>query len=182
MGLQMQKRTGCRNWPGCVLLAALIFGGSAGSALAQRNLPVPNFEQPNPQDQEQEVPPPAYPLEENLVAFPVDNFAHAVLIDKSTFSAGADGIVRFVMIVRTAGGAENVSFEGLRCKTGERRTYALGRRDKTWVVPRNSVWQEYDVPRSNRHIIDLHRNVFCVDHLVATRGEMLMRLERGGRK
>ena len=65
---------------------------------------------------------PAYPQVAALLRFPTDRPMPAVLIDQRTQAIGEDGVVRYVLVVRSASGAESVSFEGLRCATGERRT------------------------------------------------------------
>ena len=47
-------------------------------------------------------------------------------IDASSLSV-AEGIVRYVLVARSAEGVENVSYEGMRCASGEVRIYAVGR-------------------------------------------------------
>lgn len=82
-------------------------------------------------------------------------------VDEGSVSVGADGVVRFTLVVRTPGGAENVSFEGIRCATGERRLYASGRADGEWVVARNSVWQPIADNTYNRPRAALAWDYFC---------------------
>lgn len=74
-------------------------------------------------------------------------------VDEGSVSVGDDGVVRYALVVRTAGGAENVTFEGIRCATGERRIYASGRPDGSWVAIKKSEWQAiggnaYNRPRA----------------------------------
>jgi hypothetical protein len=52
-------------------------------------------------------------------------------IDAGSVSVGSDRIVRYAMLARSAGGTENVTFEGLRCP-GDYRVYAVGRSDGSW--------------------------------------------------
>ncbi|HRP23676.1 MAG TPA: CNP1-like family protein [Thauera sp.] len=82
-------------------------------------------------------------------------------VDEGSVSVGADGVVRFTLVVRTPGGAENVSFEGIRCATGERRLYASGRADGEWVAARNSVWQPIVDNTYNRPRAALAWEYFC---------------------
>lgn len=67
-------------------------------------------------------------------------------VDAATLSVSDDGIVRYVLVARSASGVENVSFEGLRCP-GEYRVYAVGRADGSWAG-RAGEWRA--VPRDAR--------------------------------
>lgn len=112
------------------------------------------FSDPDPNWKEGEVVFPDPPEERNLHEFFVTAASpNTFLIDESTLSVGADRVVRYVLIVRTQGGAENVTFEGLRCSSGERRIYAHGRDDGSWVPARRSEWEplranSYNMPRA----------------------------------
>ncbi len=125
--------------------------------------------------------PPA-PLQENLVSFYVsaatDNHFY---IDGTTLMVGADGVVRYVLVVRAPGGASNVSFEGMRCATRERRLYASGRPDGSWVKPRNSDWRRIlDVPANRQHAA-LFLDYFCpAGVIVGDADEARSALRRGG--
>jgi hypothetical protein len=48
-------------------------------------------------------------------------------VDPASLTVGADGIVRFTVVIRGEGAASNVSYEAIRCKTRERKVYAYGR-------------------------------------------------------
>ena len=66
---------------------------------------------------EQTVAPPAYPKAESLAEFHgAGTSSNRFFVDVDTLSIGKDGVVRYVLVVRSAGGAENVSFEGIRCE------------------------------------------------------------------
>jgi hypothetical protein len=64
------------------------------------------------------------------------------------------------VVVKTAGGATNISFEGIRCGTLESRLYATGANGK-WVKARNSAWQPIENKSINRHHAALSRDYFC---------------------
>src|SRR5688572_18314077 len=69
---------------------------------------------------EQAVVLPPYPQDANLVEFAFGaSGSHRYFVDASTLDVGADGVVRYSLVVRTTGGASNASFEGIRCKTYE---------------------------------------------------------------
>jgi hypothetical protein len=89
-----------------------------------------------------EAPLPPYPREHDLLPVDVGSAtAHRFFVDARSVSLGADGVMRYTIVIRTEGGATNVAFEGMRCATRERKVYALGRNDGTWVPARDPGWQ-----------------------------------------
>lgn len=105
---------------------------------------------------------PAYPQAENLREFYVSELtAHKFFVDASTLSVGKDGVVRYALVVRTGGGATNVSFEGIRCATGELKVYASGRHDGTWAKSRKSEWRLIENKLANRQHVSLFSDLFC---------------------
>lgn len=82
-------------------------------------------------------------------------------VAENTLSVGEDRVVRYVMLVRGAGGAENLTFEGIRCATGESRIYASGRADGSWVPMKNSAWQPIGAEGFNRPRAALAYNYLC---------------------
>lgn len=92
-------------------------------------------------------PPPAYDMSK-LLTFEVTRSSPLVYgVDPASFSISkTDGIVRYVVVATSAAGAKNVMYEGLRCETGEVRTYARAKPDGTWVPVTNSEWKSaYDI-------------------------------------
>ena len=150
---------------------------------AQSNLPVPRSEDETIVDKQ--VVMPAYPLSAGLLRFPTDWTSHAVLVDQRTLAIGDDGVVRYVLVVRSPSGAESVSFEGLRCTTGERQTYAYGRKagdGGTWSAARNTGWVVIADRGINRYYFEFWRDVFCDGKQVEPRRTILENLKRGGRE
>jgi hypothetical protein len=85
---------------------------------------------------------PPYPKADHLLEFTiaaVTNFRF--FIDASSLSVGSDGVVRYVLVARSPSGAQNVSYEGIRCKGASYRLYATGRRDGTWTRARDDGWR-----------------------------------------
>lgn len=82
-------------------------------------------------------------------------------IDESSLSVGSDRVVRYVLLVRSAGGAENLTYEGIRCASGETRIYASGRSDGSWVPMKNSDWQPVGDQGFNRPRAALAYNYLC---------------------
>ena len=111
---------------------------------------------------EVEVQLPAFPETENLIAFRVGyHIDTKYLIDGNSLSVGPDGVIRYTLVVISASGAKNISYEGLRCATAERRLYAFGRSDKTWSKARSNLWVRLK-GSTNTHHVDLYSNYFCV--------------------
>ena len=115
--------------------------------------------------QEQAIEPPAFPRQENLKEFYVSALAtNKYFIDASTLAVGADGVVRYVLVVQTSGGATNVSFEGIRCRERSWKHYATGRSDgATWAMSRaaRNDWRPIENKPVNRHHAALSRDLFC---------------------
>jgi CNP1-like family len=88
---------------------------------------------------------PAYPKGENLVPFYVGRaLPFSFFVDRISVAVGRDEVVRYTLVARSASGATNVSYEGIRCRTYEHRVYGFGRSDGTWAQARNSRWIPMD--------------------------------------
>jgi hypothetical protein len=90
-------------------------------------------------------------------------------VARDSLSVGKDGAMRFVSRVVTAGGAENVSVEAIRCATGDRRLYASLRDGKTWSLSKDTAWAPINSGnRLNAYRLTLYEEYFCsADHPVA---------------
>jgi len=120
-----------------------------------------DFEEEKPW-QELNPEPPAFPKDENLREYYVSEVAtNKYMIDTTSIAPGADGVVRYVLVVKTSGGATNVSFEGLRCKDLTWKHYASGRADGTWSKARTPEWRRVENKPVNRHHAALSRDLFC---------------------
>lgn len=150
---------------------AFLLAVVATSVAAQKFDPNSHVERNNYQGDEDEKPwqeleiePPAFPRKENLIEFYVSAVAtNKYLIDASTLVAGTDGVVRYVLVVETSGGARNVSFEGIHCKERSWKHYATGRSDGTWTGSRAARidWRPIENKPVNRHHAALSRDLFC---------------------
>jgi CNP1-like family protein len=112
------------------------------------------------QSDERLVPPP--PLERGRLVevrlLPSATTDFRYYVDWGSVSAGEDRVVRYALVARSASGAENVSFEGIRCP-GEYRVYAVGKPEGGWAG-RPSEWRP--IPRNmNSSQAVLARQYFC---------------------
>ena len=126
------------------------------------------------------VPLPPYPRRAELVEFFVAATSEfRFFVDAASLSVGSDGIVRYVFVARSPTGVENVSFEGMRCETGEVRIYALGR-DGAWVG-KASEWRAIQPRSVQRWHNALYREYFCPQkEPIASAREGVDALRRGG--
>ncbi len=162
-------------------VAGIVVGALSGTpAFAQPAAPLQY--QSGPEWKELGVTPPAYPKAETMIRFPTTWTTSEIFVDGATLTVGDDTVVRYVLVIRTAGGAENVTFEGLRCETGQRRIYAFGRRDQTWSPARVSEWRAIEDTRTNRQHFEFWRDVFCDGRATEPRAEIHRNLLRGGRE
>jgi hypothetical protein len=115
---------------------------------------------------------PAAPNKGSLIPFYVSAATeNQFFIDGATLSVGEDGVVRYVLIVQTVGGAINTSFEGMRCETRERRIYASGRLDGSWSKSRNNEWVRIRDAAANRQYAELFLEYFCPGGAIARNAE-----------
>ena len=126
---------------------------------------------------------PAYPLTKNLIAFDASTLtANRHFIDAQSIKVGEDRIIRYTVVIDTKGGARNVSYEGMRCKPGERKLYAYGRPDATWSMAQTPTWQAINFNSATSYHRDLYREIFCPDEIaVKDAAEAIANLRRAGR-
>lgn len=157
-----------------LLSLMLFFAGAAAAGFAE--------ESESKQWQEQEVQLPAPPRSESLQSFYVSAATdNKFFVDASTLSVGDDGVVRYTLVVLSPEGGRNVSFEGMRCETKERRMYASGRADGSWSRSRGNQWSRILDAAANRHYATLFLEYFCFGGVIVRNiGEARDALKRGG--
>ena len=105
---------------------------------------------------------PPYPRTGDLVAFDVGRASpHRFYVDARSLSVGEDGVVRYTLVIQAAGGATNVTFEGIRCELRQHKYYAVGRADGNWVRARNPQWRRIEPQDVNRHHNVLYADFLC---------------------
>jgi hypothetical protein len=102
---------------------------------------------------------PSYPVAARLIEFDKSHAADfQYFIDPATLSVDKDGVVRYVLVARSSSGAQNVTYEGMRCETAEHRFYAFGRLDGTWSRSR-SDWRPLQQGQPLQRV--LYADYFC---------------------
>lgn len=117
---------------------------------------------------------PPYPKADHLVEFTVSAAtSNRFYIDYNSINVGGDGVVRYSVLIRSPSGAETVSFEGMRCETGERKLYAFGRQDGKgggeWSRNRFAKWEPIPARQASSHQRELFFHYLCA---VETAGDL----------
>jgi len=155
-------------------------------ALAPAQLLAANFEGDHEEKpwSEIEVQLPVFPEQGNLVQFQVGAVSDTkFMIDGASLSVGSDGVLRYTVVVESSSGARNISYEGMRCATAERRYYAFGQPDKTWSKAKSNQWVRIRGTTNNHHV-ELFTTYFCPSGPSAIRDadDMLRALRQGGKR
>lgn len=91
--------------------------------------------------QESPVPPPPAFDESRLVPIEMPRYMSLKFgVDPSTITITGDGVVRYVVVASNrSGGATNAFYEGVRCATGEMKSYARFT-SGNWELAKNTDW------------------------------------------
>jgi len=132
--------------------------------------------------QEDKVKLPPAPKVEDLIEFDAGptrrGFEH--FVDGATLSLGEDGVIRYTLVITSNAGARNVTYEGIRCTTAERKVYAFGRRNGTWSEARDLEWRRIDQSTADGPIYILYNDFFCPGRsAVTSAGEAVAALKAG---
>ncbi len=124
---------------------------------------------------ESEVTLPAAPQKTHLLPFYVSptttmDFA----IDATSVSVSPDGIVRYTMVITSKAGASNVSYEGIRCSSMERKLYATGKPDGSWSLSRRDAWLPIGEVGANRQHAALAKDYFCEGGTIAGKAQTIV--------
>ncbi|MXS84889.1 hypothetical protein ABO04_02895 [Nitrosomonas sp. HPC101] len=111
---------------------------------------------------------PAYPQPENLLEFDAGPTARLrYFIDAESISVDEKRVIRYSMVAQSEQGASNVSYEGIRCKTRERKRYATGNNEThSWVRAGVSEWQPLERVTQLQAQRELAKFYFCPRGLV----------------
>ncbi len=123
---------------------------------------------------------PAPPAPENLLPFYVSPVAtQTFAIDAKSLAIGKDGVIRYTLIATSAGGVRNISFEGIRCQSFEKKLYAFGRQDGSWGRSHRDNWEPIRSKAANRQHAALAQDYMCLGLTIAgTAEQMLDRIRR----
>jgi hypothetical protein len=123
---------------------------------------------------------PAPPKKEDLLRYDVStNSTMNFTIDANSVSIADNTIVRFTSVITSASGAVNISHEGIRCKSAERKLYASGRPDGSWNSFPEATWRKISSIGANSYPATLLKEYFCDGESVAGKATTIVdRLRR----
>lgn len=115
---------------------------------------------------------PAMPRDERLLEFFVGEAAgHRHFVDRDSIAVGDDGVIRFTLVIRTTGGATNVTYEGMRCSTRESKVYALAQGSSAWAELRAPEWRKIVSGSKQTARVVLYHDYFCPDWTIVRNAE-----------
>jgi hypothetical protein len=137
-------------------LAAALLLLAAGIARAQ-------LVDADPDATESDAPPPPALRTAGLIPIEVAGSTLRYGVDPKSVAVSRDGIVRYVVVAtgRGPGGAVNGVYEGIRCRTGEVRTYAHYSPGAGWTPAGATEWHALQDPPS-RHSLAIARTGACM--------------------
>jgi len=82
-------------------------------------------------------------------------------LDTPSIVFGKDEVIRYVVVITSSSGAQQVTYEGIRCEKYEWRLYATMQSDGKWSKSPNSRWQVIKNTSYNSYHAALVRDAFC---------------------
>ena len=82
-------------------------------------------------------------------------------VDPATLSITPEGIVRYVVVASSPGGAQNVMYEGIRCTTAQHRVYARYNAQSGWSQVLDGEWKPLFGSPATRHALTFARAGAC---------------------
>jgi len=123
--------------------------------------------------QETEVQLPAAPKAEDLLNF-YQSGTQSFAIDSKSVSVAKDGTVRYTLVATSSSGVKNISYEGIRCETYEKKLYAFGRPDGSWSRSRRDAWDRISETSINKQHHLLYTDYFCDGATLAGKTPILL--------
>lgn len=168
-----------RRLPRCLSIAGAMISLFCFSLSAQAQLQDPEAERWR---ESTVTPPPKFNLDQ-LQPFDVSpGAALSYGIDPKTLSVGEDGVVRYVMVARSSSGALNVLYQGLRCQTGEVKTYGRWNNNaSSWNTSTRDEWQPLSFSGPTRPAMMLARAAICEGSTVNGNPQKILHTLKHGR-
>lgn len=88
-------------------------------------------------------------------------------VDPATLVITPDGIVRYVVVASNASGSISAMYEGIRCATGEVKTYARFSSSGKWLPVQDPQWRGLNDNLPSRHALALANQGICESQHIA---------------
>jgi hypothetical protein len=145
----------------------------SGLVCAQNSLDNPDWVE------EKEPPAPAFSVSKAL-PLEMPNFVSVkVGIDPGTIYVGADGIVRYVAVMTNTSGSSSAVYEGIRCLTGEVKTYARSGSSGVWSTVTAPAWRDLLDNMGSQHARMFARQAACSTRVAANKSDIIKALQSG---
>jgi hypothetical protein len=143
-----------------VWLGWLLFASSASAQLFSTD----------PRWSESEVPAPPAFGKDKLIRVNMPSYVSVqVGVDPRTLTITADGVVRYVVVAINESDSMSAMYEGIRCASGEVKTYARFSSHGPWVSVQNPQWQDLNGNLPSKHALALARQGVCEGRSAASR-------------
>lgn len=130
----------------------------------------------NPDWQETEVPAPPKFDPNRRIAIDMPPYVSMQFgVDPGTLAITPDGIVRYVMVAMSPSGSLNAFYEGIRCNTGEVKTYARANANGFWTIVKEPEWRGLDDRQPSKHALALARQGACEGNASANSAADILR-------
>ena len=131
---------------------------------------------------EEAVPPPPAFDTGKLLTFDVSQASSLAFgVDPATLRISRDGVLSYVLVATSASGARNVLYEGIRCVTGEVKTYARYSPSGTWTPVTKPEWKSMFDNMPSKHALALARAGACDNAAQASSVNEVIRLLKANR-
>lgn len=125
---------------------------------------------------EEAVPPPPAFDAGKLLTFDVPQTSSLTYgVDPSTLRISKDGVLSYVLVASSASGARNVLYEGIRCVTGEVKTYARSGPSGVWSPVAKPAWRSMFDNMPSKHALAFAKAGACEGAAQVTSVEELVR-------
>ncbi|MES2784041.1 MAG: CNP1-like family protein [Pseudomonadota bacterium] len=132
------------------LLASALCALAASASLAQLAPLDPDW-------RESDAPPPPVLRTDGLIELEMPGALLRFGVDPQSITVGKDGVVRYVVVAKSATGTINANYEGIRCAAGEVRIYARHTPGAGWTQTPDTPWVAL-----SRHSLQVARTGGCL--------------------
>lgn len=116
----------------------------------------------DPDWKEVAIPPPPSFSKDRLIPIEMPPYVSLRFgVDPASLSVTDDGVVRYVMVATSSSGSINAMYEGIRCATGEVKTYARYNSAGQWAAVQEPQWRSLTDNLPSRHALALARQGAC---------------------
>jgi len=117
----------------------------------------------DPEWKEIEAPPPPAFNKDKLIPIDMPKYVSMRFgVDPATLVISPDGVVRYVVVASNEAGSISAMYEGIRCSTGEFKSYGRLASTGQWSLFKEPQWRDmYDPSLPSRHAKALARQGVC---------------------